>query len=208
MRASDTNEVAHRDRAELALDAVLGVSVWIWAAGLFLHEDGPPLVVRASVALLNGGVGALFLWRGPARTHGATGALLSAVPSIALGGIALRVAPSEWPVASIVLFVASTLGALASLLTLGRSFSILPARREVVGRGPYRVVRHPAYACELVMVIAAGASRAWWIGLGLGVLVLLTLVPRIRAEEALLAHDEAWSAYAARTRHRLVPGVW
>ncbi|AKF03880.1 methyltransferase family protein [Sandaracinus amylolyticus] len=208
MRRVSSDDVAHRDRAELALDAVLGVSVWIWAAGLFLHDGGPPLAVRLSVALLNGGVGALFLWRGPARTHGDTRALLSAIPSIALGGIALRIAPSEWPIASVVVFVAMAIGALASLLTLGRSFSILPARREVVGRGPYRVVRHPAYACELGMVIAAGAASAWWIALVLGALVLLTLVPRIRAEEALLAHDDAWSAYATRTRHRLVPGVW
>lgn len=197
-----------RDRSERALDAVLGVSVWIWAAGLFLHEPGPPLAVRASVAVLNGLVGALFLARAPAVAHGASGALLAAVPSIALGGIALRVAPAEWPIASVVVFVGATALAITALASLGRSFAILPARRAIVARGAYRAVRHPAYAAELLMVIAAGASRAWWVGLALGALVALTLVPRIRAEEALLAGDDAWRAYAEAVRWRLVPGLW
>lgn len=203
-----TERAQQRDRGELVLDAVLGVSVWIWALGLFLHEGGPPLAVRLSVALLNGGVGALFLARGPARAHGGTGAMLGAVPSIALGGVALRVSPSEWPLASTIAFVAATLAALAALATLGRSFSILPARRAIVARGPYRVVRHPAYACELAMVVAAGSARAWWVGLALGALVAATLVPRIRAEEALLAGDDAWALYAREVRYRLVPGLW
>lgn len=197
-----------RDRTELALDVVLGVSVWIWALGLFLRDEGPPLAVRASVALVNGGVGALFLARGPARAHGSTGALLAAVPSIALGGVALRVSPSEWPLASTLAFALAALGAIASLLALGRSFSILPAKRALVARGPYRALRHPAYACELAMVVAAGSARAWWVGAALGAAVLATLVPRVRAEEALLASDEAWTAYAARVRWRLVPGLW
>lgn len=190
------------------LDAVLAVSVWIWAAGLFLHEGGPPLAVRVAVAVLNGGVGVLFLLRAPALAHGSSSAMLAAVPSIALGGIALRMAPEVWPLPATIAFVAATALAVVALLFLGRSFAILPARREVVARGPYRFVRHPAYASELAMVIAAGAARAWWAALLLGVLVALTLVPRIRAEEALLAGDEAWSAYARRVRFRLVPGLY
>ncbi|MDQ3031406.1 MAG: hypothetical protein M3Y87_03245 [Myxococcota bacterium] len=190
------------------LDAVLAVSVWLWAAGLFLHEGGPPLAVRVSVAVLNGGVGVLFLMRAPALAHGSSSALLSAVPSIALGGIALRLAPETWGLGPLIAFVAATGLACVSLLFLGRSFAILPARREVVARGPYRLVRHPAYACELAMVVAAGAARAWWVALVLGALVALTLVPRIRAEEAMLAGDDAWAAYARRVRFRLVPGLW
>lgn len=164
--------------------------------------------MRLSIAVLNGGVGVLFLTRAPALAHGSSAALLSAVPSIALGGVALRLSPESWALAPLIAFVAATALACASLLFLGRSFAILPARREVVARGPYRVVRHPAYACELVMVIAAGAARSWEVAIALGALVTLSLVPRIRAEEAMLSGDDAWAAYARRVRFRLVPGLW
>lgn len=199
---------ARRGRAELALDVVLGVSLWMWAAGLFLHESGPPMSIRVAIAATNGGVGLLFFARGRALAHGSTFALLAALPSIALGGIALRVSPPEWPMPCVIAFLLASVLAIAALLTLGRSFAILPARRSVVVRGPYRIVRHPAYAAELAMVVAAGCAHSWWAGLLLGALVALALVPRIRAEEALLASDEAFAEYSRAVRFRLVPLVW
>jgi protein-S-isoprenylcysteine O-methyltransferase Ste14 len=206
--APKTANAYPRSGLDLALDAVLGVSVWIWAAGLFLHEGGPPLSVRLSVAALNGAVGMLFLARGAARASGGISALLAALPSIALGGLALRLSPEAWPLACEVAFVVATAGALAALLSLGRSFSILPVRRAVVGRGAYALVRHPAYACELAMVIAAGAAHSTLAAIGLGLAVGLALAPRIGAEETLLAVDPAWRVYAGRVRFRLVPGLW
>ena len=38
----------------------------------------------------------------------------------------------------------------ASKITLGRSFGLVPANRGVVVRGPYTFVRHPIYAGYLV----------------------------------------------------------
>jgi protein-S-isoprenylcysteine O-methyltransferase Ste14 len=35
-----------------------------------------------------------------------------------------------------------------------------------------------------------------------------SLFYRIYAEERVLANDPGWPSYAAKVRHRLVPGVW
>lgn len=90
--------------------------------------------------------------------------------------------------------------------------------RGIVARGPYAVVRHPAYACK---------NMAWWIGAvpvvsaaferdaGSGWLALAsvagwTLVYVLRAlteEHHLRRVDGEYAAYAAKVRWRFVPGV-
>jgi protein-S-isoprenylcysteine O-methyltransferase Ste14 len=197
-----------RRGSELWLDVFLAFSVWSWAAGLFVRDEGPPFAIRLAVAALNGSVGLLFLLRSAPIAHGSNAAMVSAIPSIVLGGVALRVAPDLWPLGSTIAFAVATLFAIVALGFLGRSFSVLPVRRELVTKGPFGVLRHPAYASELVMVIAAGSARAWWVGLVLGALTFVSLVPRIRAEEAGLEGDEGWMRYAERVRFRLVPGVF
>jgi protein-S-isoprenylcysteine O-methyltransferase Ste14 len=195
-------------RSERALDVFVGVSVWSWGASILLHEEGPPRSVRIAVAILNACVGTLFILRSPAVAHGRGASLAAAIPSIVIGGVALKLAPPVWPLGCEIAFGIATALALGSLAALGRSFAILPARRAIVARGPYRIVRHPAYASELAMLIAAGAARSpLWAALlaGLGV---VALVPRILAEEALLAGDPAFAEYARKVRHRLVPGIW
>ena len=42
-----------------------------------------------------------------------------------------------------------------TLAFLGRSFSITPESRRLVNTGPYRLVRHPLYLGEFIMVIGA-----------------------------------------------------
>ncbi|MCP3960250.1 MAG: hypothetical protein GY719_20600 [bacterium] len=96
----------------------------------------------------------------------------------------------------------------ATFLCLGRSFAILPALRGVVVRGSYRLVRHPAYAGELLMIAGCVVARP----VAGSVAALLLAVPlvalRIRAEEELLMSRERYRSYAEQVRWRLVPGVW
>jgi protein-S-isoprenylcysteine O-methyltransferase Ste14 len=94
------------------------------------------------------------------------------------------------------------------LLFLRRSLSIIPEARRLVTRGPYRLIRHPLYAAEILAAVALVLARP-------GLWASLTLLPfiavqmlRARFEEGLLARIfPEYRGYAARTR-RLIPLVW
>ncbi len=85
-----------------------------------------------------------------------------------------------------------------------------PERGQVVATGgPYRYVRHPAYAGAIVYELAAGVLLAsWWAllfgGLGAGLLVARTALE----DRTLLAELAGYAGYAREVRQRLVPGVW
>lgn len=190
-----------------------GYAIFVAArAGQRLRPDAPVAsVVVGAIVGVHLVLAALFVRRRAALAEASTAGVLVSLPSLALGGAILAVAPppGDWPLAAAVVFAAGVAVGVVSLVTLGRSFAVLPARRALVTRGPYRVVRHPAYAGELVAVCAAaaaaGADPVAWV-------VVVALVPalaaRIRVEEQLLAGDPAWAAWAQRVRWRLVPGIW
>jgi len=97
-------------------------------------------------------------------------------------------------------------GLLVSILYLGRNFSLLPQYRDIVARGPYRLVRHPIYGCYLVfdatLVIQSASALAACLWLFEG---LLFLARARREEQLLLASDAHYRAYVERVRYRLVP---
>lgn len=174
-----------------------------------VSPDGRPLVARVVAATLNGTVAVLFLRRAPALAHGSLGALLRALPSALIAGVAWRYAPrGPWPTSALVVLAGGGLWTVASLATLGRSFAILPAAREVVARGPYRLVRHPAYLGELVMVLGTGLATDAVHGVLYAASAALLCVPRILDEEALLERAPDHAAYRAHVPSRLVPGIW
>lgn len=91
---------------------------------------------------------------------------------------------------------------------MGESFSVLPARRDIVCRGPYRLVRHPAYAGELVMIVVCALSNPSLPTALVLVAVLPFVALRIRAEECLLSGSETYRRYRADVRARLIPCLW
>ena len=79
----------------------------------------------------------------------------------------------------------------------------------VVSAGPYRAVRHPAYATSLLSFVALplmlDALWAWIPGL----IIIAAVVIRTRREDQLLREGLAgYADYAQRTRYRLIPGIW
>jgi protein-S-isoprenylcysteine O-methyltransferase Ste14 len=98
-------------------------------------------------------------------------------------------------------------GIIASMLSLRRSFGIVPANRGIRTRGLYKFVRHPLYASELLVLlgIALVNPSAWNFGLFIGDCVLQFL--RATAEERFLSKDPVYSEYRARVRYQLVPLV-
>jgi protein-S-isoprenylcysteine O-methyltransferase Ste14 len=95
----------------------------------------------------------------------------------------------------------------ASMLSLRRSFGIVPAHRGIRTQGLYNLVRHPLYASELLWMIGFVIANpsVWNIGLWLGDCILQ--FTRACAEERFLSADPVYSQYRARVRYRLIPLV-
>jgi protein-S-isoprenylcysteine O-methyltransferase Ste14 len=193
---------------ERAADVALGLSSLSWAVLGLLNDEGPPMLARAAAALVNATVGLLFLFREGALAHGSAVQLARALPSVVLGGIAWRISGHTWPPALAVAFAVVAVLTCVTLLFLGRSFAIFPARRVLRDGGPYALVRHPLYLLELVLLGLAAAAHAWWAPCVLVPVALVTLHVRMRDEESLLASDPAYAAYRERVKYRLVPGLY
>ena len=92
--------------------------------------------------------------------------------------------------------------------SLRRSFGLAPANRGVKTAGMYRYVRHPLYAAYLVTfsgyVIAYPAPR----NLVVLACAIAGQVLRMELEERLLLRDPQYVDYVARTRFRIVPGLY
>lgn len=199
-------------RGERALNLLCALSVWSWAP-LGVMSDGTLGPVRLTIVALHLTVGWCFLTRGPLRRNAPWAFVVGALPALLVGGLAFRLAqPTDWPLALTVVFVIGGAIACAALLNLGPAFAVLPAARGVVTGGLYRLVRHPAYLGEGLMVIAcaiaAGLHHALWLSPALLAVFLPALMLRIMGEERVLSGDAAYGAYRSRVRWRLVPGIW
>lgn len=156
---------------------------------------------------------ALLLRRDPPRQRGSRQDALLSLPALvgpAFLGAATRLgAPlfSLVPV-GVALVVGGCLFAGASLLALGRSFGVFPARRALVTHGPYAWVRHPVYLGELIALLGLCLQRATPAALGWTALIIGAVALRVRLEERVLAADPAHAAYRKRVRFRLLPHIW
>ena len=110
--------------------------------------------------------------------------------------------------ATTILVLAGTAWEVWSLRSLGRSLSIIAQAREVVDRGPYRWIRHPLYAGEIVSVLGIaisvgtpGAFAVWVTFCG------LQAYRALREEQILLQALPGYRSYRARTA-ALLPGVF
>ncbi len=190
-----------------AFDVALGLSAITWAGLGLLRATDRPLAVRLGLAALNLLVGGLFLARRSPVARGGIHAALWATPSIALGAATVGMTRAHWPLSAQIVFVLGAIFACVSLATLGRSFALLPSRRRLVVRGPYRLVRHPAYLSELIMLVGCSIA-APRLGVPLTLAVGLTLGWRIGAEERLLSESPGWRRYTERVPWRLLPKVY
>jgi len=80
----------------------------------------------------------------------------------------------------------------------------------VIEAGPYRYIRHPGYAGQIVAYAGLGMALQSWAALllllGVGGVVLGS---RVRLEEGFLASEigDAYSDYLRRTK-RFLPFIW
>ena len=141
---------------------------------------------------------------------GSAGALMAQALLIP-GGLAL---PSPGRAALAAALVAG--GALLrwwAILTLGRLFTVdvaVQQKHRVVRTGPYRLVRHPAYAGLLLSLLGIGVALGSWQAPPLLLLPALGgLLYRIGVEERALLRGlgDDYAAYRRTVRFRLVPFV-
>ena len=195
--------------SERVFNTALGLSFLGWAVAGALSAGGFS-TPRLTIIALQVVVGILLLRRSPCGRSGSAVAVLVSLPSLAAGGVCLSMAPplGHWPAWIDVVFAAGGTLAIFAFIWLSRSFAVLPALRGIVVGGPYRLLRHPGYVGELIMVAACAAAAGQVAALLLFVGAVAFLVPRILAEEQLLQNAPAYVAYAARVRYRLLPGIW
>lgn len=166
----------------------------------------------AKVALLNILILLVFLRRSALRK--ARGLLPSGagIVGVLLPSLFVALPPANLSQA-MTMFSSATilLGIISSILIacwLGRSFSILPQARALVTEGPYRIVRHPLYLAELIVVFGTmwRFEPPW--SYCVMVMAIAAQIPRMHYEEQVLMDAfPCYHDYAARTA-RLLPGVY
>lgn len=80
---------------------------------------------------------------------------------------------------------------------------------KVCDRGPYRIVRHPGYAGNILPLIGITlALNSIWTIIP-AILALIVIVIRTKLEDQAL-HEElpGYREYASRVRYRLIPGIY
>jgi protein-S-isoprenylcysteine O-methyltransferase Ste14 len=116
-------------------------------------------------------------------------------------------ASTEALLASSAVVIVGTLFTIWSLATLGRCFGLFPEARGLVMRGPYRMVRHPVYAGELVSALGLLLAKPHPLVLAVFVAFVALQYGRTIFEERALteAFPDEYSSYR-RQVPRLVPG--
>lgn len=108
--------------------------------------------------------------------------------------------------------VASGLG-LAMLVIIQNSYAAatvtVETGQQVASGGVYKLVRHPMYVGNVIMMVGMPLALGSYWGLLFVVPGIAVLVFRILDEEKLLITDlPGYREYAQHVRYRLVPNVW
>jgi len=95
---------------------------------------------------------------------------------------------------------------------LGRFWSgnvELKPDHRIVETGPYRIIRHPIYACALV--IYAGvvpAFAVWWVWAACGIMLAGYVILGEYEDRFLTKNLTGYADYRKRTAWKIIPGIW
>lgn len=182
-------------------------SFWALIGGIRIGlalRGHPPQLPMALLTLL---LAFRLVRRRPARREAPAPQRLAAYLAAVLpwGAGLERIPPSPLAPVGEILTLLGVLLALWALLALGEAFGIAPADRGLTDRGPYRWIRHPMYAGELLAFLGHLIARPGALALALFLASAALTALRIRWEEGTL---EGYEAYAARVPWRLIPHGW
>ncbi|AAM31604.1 hypothetical protein MM_1908 [Methanosarcina mazei Go1] len=95
--------------------------------------------------------------------------------------------------------------------TLGKYFSVhieIKDRHELIESGPYRFIRHPAYAGNLLQAVGIPLILNAYYSLSISAVLVFLFLYRLKLEEeTLLREVNGYKDYVKRT-YRLVPKIW
>lgn len=191
---------------------ILAIMFFCWAVIRIVNADS---VSRFSMpvilpAMLEIAVGFLFARRSAAQREGDFVDLAVTAASLLFGAwmVALAPQPMDWNWIAMFVFLVGAVITIVSLLWLGKSFAIFPAYRKLVTNGPYRIVRHPAYLGELLLLLGVSLATMSLASWGLMLVSIALFVWRINREENLIEQATNCDAFRGEVRYRLVPFVW
>ncbi len=95
--------------------------------------------------------------------------------------------------------------------TLGKYFSVhieIKADHELIESGPYRFIRHPAYAGNLLQAAGIPLILNAYYSLSISAVLIFLFLYRLKLEEEVLIREvKGYRDYTKRT-YRLIPKIW
>jgi protein-S-isoprenylcysteine O-methyltransferase Ste14 len=185
---------------------VVGFGLLCYASYLKYRDTGS--INWLGLVLVNAMFTAMYIARRDATSISSAPSLwLLAFVATCLPLIARSSAPAPSAAVGNIVQLAGVGAFVAAMLSLRRSFGIVPANRGIRTQGLYRVVRHPVYAAELLTFagFAIANPSAWNFGILLCECALQ--FTRACAEERFLSTDPVYSHYRARVKYRLIPFI-
>jgi protein-S-isoprenylcysteine O-methyltransferase Ste14 len=109
---------------------------------------------------------------------------------------------------------AASYGLILWAVAVNRFFSpVVRIQKErghhVISQGPYRYVRHPAYAAMIFGIPLSALALGSWLSLLPAVAFAVLVVRRTALEDRVLRKElEGYAGYAEKVRYCVVPGLW
>ena len=124
--------------------------------------------------------------------------------------IAVKMVDISYPAISIssLIYLAGVVIVMTSLFSLGCSFAVTPMLSKIKTRYIYKLVRHPMYLGESIMLLSCTIAGETMVSVLWFFLYMVMTLLRIQEEEKLLSQTEQYKRYCSNTRWRLIPYVW
>ncbi|HSE35299.1 MAG TPA: isoprenylcysteine carboxylmethyltransferase family protein [Candidatus Paceibacterota bacterium] len=171
----------------------------------YLEYDQPAFLIYCASETF---IAILFLIRNEVQTLSAKISDWAIALLATFAGMLLTPSPTILWEGGVWIVVLATILQFASVLSLQRSFGIIPANRGVRTGGLYRVVRHPMYLSYMVYYVGylLVSASSWNVAIFL--VAMTAMLIRLTLEEEHLSSDATYAEYRTRVKWRLIPFVF
>lgn len=110
-----------------------------------------------------------------------------------------------------VLFIFNLIGiimATAVIISMNKSFGVVPAQRQIKTGGLFRLVRHPLYMSYSLCITCIAIQSMNPYNIMVTACVLVAIVFAIKEEETFLSENPNYVLYQAQVRKKLIPFIW